>query len=77
MADLIVMRDLAETDLITLFPHNNLTTAPKKFGLKDIEVIPVVSPDDERTLLGLLNHKDVINAYNRGILIRELERQNR
>ncbi|MCP4749695.1 MAG: chloride channel protein [Proteobacteria bacterium] len=71
----VVMKELAETDLIKLFPHDNLTKAIKKFGLKDIEVIPVVDPEDPQKLLGVLKHKDVIDSYNKAILMRDMEKQ--
>jgi len=71
----VVMKDLAETDLITLFPGDNLTKAIRKFGIKDIAAIPVVSPEDPKKLLGVLNRKDVIDTYNKAILMRDIEMQ--
>ncbi|PCI24037.1 MAG: Cl- channel voltage-gated family protein [SAR324 cluster bacterium] len=72
---LVVMKELAETRLIKLHPHDNLSEAIKKFGIKDIEAIPVVHPEDPGQLLGILKRKDVINAYNKAILMRELSQQ--
>ena len=72
---LVVMKDIAETELIKIFPHDNLSSATKLFGIKDIDTIPVVDPEDEQAILGILKRKDVIDAYNKGILIREIERQ--
>ncbi len=71
----VVMKELAETDLIKLFPHDNLTRAIKKFGIKDIEAIPVVDPEDQQKLLGVLKRKDVIDTYNKAVLMRDIERQ--
>ncbi|MDX2471280.1 MAG: chloride channel protein [SAR324 cluster bacterium] len=69
---LVVMKELAETQLITLLPHDNLNEAIQKFGIKDIEAIPVVDPNDQQTILGILNRKDVMDAYNRAILLQNV-----
>ena len=75
LEELVVMKDLAETDLIKLYPHDNLTQAIKKFGIKDIETIPVVDPEDKQKLLGVLQRKDVIDTYNKAVLMRDIEQQ--
>jgi len=69
---LVVMKELAETDLIKLYPHDNLTEAIRKFGIKDIEAIPVVDPHDHTVLLGILKRKDVIDTYNRAVLVKAM-----
>lgn len=71
---LVVMKELAETDVLKLYPHDNLTEAIRKFGIQDIEAIPVVSPDDPGVILGILKRKDVIDAYNRAILLHAMEK---
>jgi len=75
LEDLVVMKELAQTDLIKLFPHDNLSTAIQKFGIKDNEAIPVVDPLDQQRLVGMLNRKDVMNEYNRAILIKGVNQQ--
>lgn len=72
----IVMKDLAETELIKLLPHDSLTVAIKKFAIKDIETIPVVDPEDQQQLIGILKRKDVIDTYNKAVLMKDIERQN-
>ncbi len=72
---LVVMKDLAEIDLIKLFPHDNLNKAMKKFGIKDIAAIPVVDPKDPQKIRGILKRKDVIDAYNKAILMRDIAQQ--
>ncbi|NQU64800.1 MAG: chloride channel protein, partial [SAR324 cluster bacterium] len=71
----VVMKDLAETDVITLFPGDNLTDAIRKLGIKDISAIPVVNPEFPTKILGILERKDVIDAYNKAILMRDIEMQ--
>jgi chloride channel protein, CIC family len=75
LENLVVMKDIAETDLIKIYPHDSLTVATKRFGIKDIATIPVVDPKDDQKVLGILKRKDVIDAYNKGILMREISRQ--
>ena len=70
---LVVMKELAETQLIKLLPHDNLNEAIQKFGIKDIEAIPVVDPADQQSVLGILKRKDVMDAYNRAILLQNVE----
>lgn len=71
----VVMKELAETELIKLLPHDNLTTAIKKFGIKDIETIPVVDPEDHQEIIGILKQKDVIDTYNKAVLMSDIERK--
>ena len=75
LEDLVVMRDLAQTELIKIYPDDNLNEATQKFGIKDINMIPVVDPRDDQNILGILKRKDVIDAYNKGVLMREFSRQ--
>lgn len=75
LEEVVVMQELAQTKLIKLLPHDNLTQAIKKFGIKDIAVIPVVDPEDPQKLLGILKRKDVIDTYNKAILMRDIENQ--
>lgn len=71
----VVMKDLAETDVITLFPGDSLTEAIRKLGIKDISAIPVVNPENHQKILGILERKDVIDAYNKAILMHDIEMQ--
>jgi len=70
---LVVMKELAETQLIKLHPHDNLNEAIRKFGIKDIESIPVVDPQEEDRLLGIVKRKDVMDAYNRAVLLKTVK----
>jgi CIC family chloride channel protein len=69
----VVMGELAEKNLIKLSPRDTLTTAIKRFGVKDIEAIPVVDPTDSKKLLGVLKRKDVMDAYNKAVLMQDIE----
>lgn len=72
LADVLVAGELATRDVITLYPNDSLQTALRRFNLKDIASIPVVDPQDPRKVLGMLQRKDVLDAYNRELLKREV-----
>lgn len=64
--DLIVVRDLAGKPA-TLVPKDDLYTALMKFVDTDYGQIPVVTPEDPHTIIGILNREDVFNAYKNAI----------
>jgi CIC family chloride channel protein len=61
---LIVAADLATFPVITVTPDDDLHTALRRFTSKNIDELPVVSPDDPRQVLGMLRRKEVILAYD-------------
>ncbi len=61
---LVVMKDIATTDIIYTTPSDDLNTVLKKFTLKNIESLPVVEEDDPGQLIGMLNRREVIAFYN-------------
>lgn len=75
LGDLIVMKELAENNLITLNRNNTLDQAMQSFGLKDIDQIPVVDLENPKKLLGMLKRKKVLMAYNKAVLIKEQEKK--
>ena len=48
-------------------PEDNLLTAIEKFGIKDIEEIPVVSTDKPNIVKGMISRRDILEAYNNEI----------
>jgi CIC family chloride channel protein len=58
----------------TVYPDETLEQALEKFALRDRRRIPVVSRQDHRQLLGMLNAWDILAAY-RAQVMRESERQ--
>lgn len=68
---LVLAKDIATTDgLITVTPEDDLDSVFKKFGQKNIEEIPVVSPEEPSRVIAMVRRKDVIEAYNKEILRR-------
>jgi len=64
---LVVMKDIATSDVITTTPAEDLNTALQKFTEKNIDSLPVVDDEDHGILLGMLNRREVIAFYNEQI----------
>jgi len=61
---------LCTRKVICLTPEDNLYTAMELFDSKGIDEIPVVESLDDKWVVGMLNRRDVIAAYNREVLKR-------
>ena len=72
LKDLVVARDLASTDLVTVSMEDNLWTALEKISAKDFAVLPVVSAQDHNKLEGVISRRDIIGAYNKAVLKKSL-----
>jgi CIC family chloride channel protein len=64
---LVVMKDIGTSDIITTKPSEDLNSVLKKFTVKNIDSLPVVSDDDPAELIGMLNRREVIAYYNRRV----------
>jgi CIC family chloride channel protein len=64
IGQLVVMKDIGTSDIITTTPSEDLNSVLKKFTVKNIDSLPVVSDEDHRDLIGLLNRREVIAYYN-------------
>jgi len=65
--NLIVMRDIAHTDIIVTTPEEDLNTVLQKFTQINIDSLPVVYNDNPRKLIGMLNRREVIAFYNQRV----------
>ena len=72
LKDLIVAKDLATTDLVTISMEDNLWTALEKISSKDFAVLPVVSVQEPNKLEGVVSRRDIIGAYNKAVLKKSL-----
>ncbi len=61
---LIVAADIASHPVLTVVPTDDLHTALRRFTRKNIEDIPIVDPEIEGSVLGMLSRRDVISAYH-------------
>ncbi len=68
LEDLIVINELATHKVITITAEENLDAALQKIGSRNIEQIPVVSKENPKKIVGMLSRRDIISAYNKGLL---------
>ena len=68
---LVIARDVATTDIITISPSDSIQDALYKMGRNVISHLPVVEENDNGKIIGTLNKKDVMAVYNRAVLGRE------
>lgn len=64
---LVVMKDIARSDIIVTTPSEDLNTVLQKFTTRNIDSLPVVQEDDHQILLGMLDRRAVISDYNHRI----------
>jgi CIC family chloride channel protein len=65
--DLVVVKDIATTDIIVTTPGEDLNTVLQKFTARNIDSLPVVREDDAGVLIGMLSRRDVIADYNQRV----------
>ncbi len=68
LATLVIVKDFANWPVITVTPNENLSSAMRKFTLKNIESLPVVDEENPRKLLGIITRRDLIAAYNKKLM---------
>ena len=69
---LVVARDLASENVVTVSIDDDLYTALGKISRKDFSTLPVVSPDDPAELVGIVTRRDIIGAYEKAVLKKSL-----
>jgi CIC family chloride channel protein len=67
LKDLVVVKEVATPNVVTVSIEDNLYDAMEKITSKDFSLLPVISNRDPRQLLGVLTRRDIISAYNRAI----------
>jgi CIC family chloride channel protein len=69
---IVVAKDLASTDVVTVSTTDDLYTALGKISRYDYSTLPVVSPSDSKQLVGIVSRRDVIGAYEKAVLKKSL-----
>jgi chloride channel protein, CIC family len=64
---LVVMKDIATTDIIVSTLSDDLNSIMAKFTTRNIDSLPVVREDDHGILIGMLNRREVIAFYNQRV----------
>ncbi|MCD6486036.1 MAG: chloride channel protein [Syntrophobacterales bacterium] len=67
-AHLVIAKDIAIKEVITVNPDEDLNSVLRKFTLKDLEELPVVNPEDPMKVIDMISRKDLINTYNNAII---------
>ncbi|MBN2488645.1 MAG: chloride channel protein [Methanosarcinaceae archaeon] len=60
--------DIASKDLIVAYPDESLDIVLKRFALRDIGRLPVISRTGENKLLGVITRSDIVKSYNKKIV---------
>jgi len=68
LEDLVIVKELATREVITVFPDDSLQDALTRLSSKDVAHVPVVDPQNQRKIVGILSRRDIINAYNKALL---------
>ncbi len=74
LEDLVVAGELATKKVLFLKPDQNLNEAMELFARLDVDQLPVVTGEDSRKVIGMLNRGDMVAAYNREVLVSEFGR---
>jgi CIC family chloride channel protein len=65
---LIIAKDIATTDFVTVYPDDDLETAQHKMAIKDSRLLPVVNKNDSSIILGVLRREDMTAYYNKKLI---------
>ncbi len=65
--DLVLMKDVANPQIIFTTPSEDLNEVLKKFTIRNLNRLPVVEEDDHTSLLGMLDRREVIEIYNQRV----------
>lgn len=68
LREMIVARDIARSEVITVNESDDLEHVFKLFGNSNLDQFPVVSELNPNEVLGTIRRQDVINAYNKASL---------
>ena len=72
LKDFVVADDIATPNHLLVTEEDNLDFVMREFGKENVDEIPVVSSRDDKDILGTVWRRDVIEAYNKEILKRDL-----
>lgn len=67
IGSLVVMKDIANPDIIVTTPSEDLSEVLKKFTIRNLHRLPVVKDEDHSILLGMLDRREVIQYYNQKV----------
>ena len=74
LGDLLVAGELANNNVVSLTPQQNLNEAMEIFSQLDVDQLPVVRSEDKLKVIGILSRSEMMASYNRAILVSGFER---
>jgi len=75
LSQLIIVKDIATTEVVTVCPDDSLYTALQRITPKDLSILPVVSRENPENLLGIVTRRDIMGAYNNALIKKPLSRE--
>lgn len=76
MHHLAIAADLMTVNPITVTPDMDLHTALSRFGIKNLDELPIVDREDDSHLIGMLRRRAITRAYNTKLAeLKELQKQ--
>jgi CIC family chloride channel protein len=72
LSELVVIKELATLNVITTTEDEDLETALRKLGARDLNQLPVVDRETGKRVVGIINRRDIVTAYNRALMKRSL-----
>ena len=73
LSRLVIAADVATMDILTVSPSDNIQLALQKMSSRGVSQLAVVAEDDGKKIIGELNRKNVMTAYDRAVSQRESE----
>lgn len=71
--DLVVVSELATKEVQTVTPQDTLDVALRRISERDFATLPVVAGPQDRRLVGVISHRDIISVYTRQLSKSQLE----
>jgi len=68
LKDLVLAKELATQNVVTVSIEDNLATALEKITADDFSILPVVSQDNPLKLLGILTRRNILEAYDQAVI---------
>jgi len=65
---LIIAKDIATSDFVTVCPDDDLEIAFKRLNLKGFKLLPVVNKNDPTIILGVLRRENLTQFYNKKLI---------
>lgn len=72
---LVIAEDVCTKNPVTVGPQDDIQKAMRLMGMRGISQLPVVAQDAGGRVLGALRQKDVLAAYDKAVIRREIEKR--